>query len=299
LFAFGIVAAIVALNVRSVNSSQLVEEITVWGKILVLVALAGIGIARFDSANLILTDQESLGVMGVVIGAAAVFMAYEGFQLVTYDYDDIANPDATLRRAVPVAVVVVIAIYIAVAVGSASLAGASALISNKEVALATAGQEAAGTLGLIAITIAAVFSTASAINATLFATARLAGTVGENRQLPRRLIGRNSHGMPVLAVLWLGGTAGVLAAVVGLTDLVAAASLVFLLTFCTVCVIAARQRSTAWPVFAVGALLAVGLAIVLAVHLASETPIALTAVVVAVLASIAGGRLLGRHLRAG
>lgn len=33
-------------------------------------------------------------------GAAAVFMAYEGFQLLAYDHDDIESPDRTLPRAI-------------------------------------------------------------------------------------------------------------------------------------------------------------------------------------------------------
>ena len=40
------------------------------------------------------------------------FMAYEGFQLLTYDYKDIDTPKKTLPRAVLSAIVVVIVVYI-------------------------------------------------------------------------------------------------------------------------------------------------------------------------------------------
>ena len=52
------------------------------------------------------------GLVGAIIGAASVFMAYEGFQLLTYDYEDILNPKKTLPRAVVSAVVVVILVYV-------------------------------------------------------------------------------------------------------------------------------------------------------------------------------------------
>ncbi len=81
---------------------------------------------------------------GVIVAAASVFMAYEGFQLLTYDYDDIDDPTRTLRRGVLGAVVVVIGVYVVVALGAASLVGAGAIVEQKEVALAAAGEEALG-----------------------------------------------------------------------------------------------------------------------------------------------------------
>ena len=47
-----------------------------------------------------------------LFGAASVFMAYEGFQLLTYDYEDIDDAGRTLPRAVLSAIVVVIGVYV-------------------------------------------------------------------------------------------------------------------------------------------------------------------------------------------
>lgn len=274
LFAVLIVAAIVGVNIRGVGGSQRVEEVTVWAKLVILAALAVAGLLRFDAGNLTPTGWDG-GWMGVLVGAASVFMAYEGFQLIAYDYDDIRDPDRTIKSALPVAVVTVIVIYVAVSLAAASLVGADVIIEQKEVALAAAGKAAAGTAGLIVISIAAVFSTASAINATLFATARLARDVSQNRQLPSLLGKENGQHVPVAAVLGLGSAAAVLAAVGGLSDLVAAASLVFLATFCAVCVIAYSQRVASRPVMALGALLAAACAVALTVTLALTSPVTL------------------------
>ena len=62
---------------------------------------------------------EGGGVGGALLGAASIFMVYEGFQLLAYDYDDIDDPDRTLRLALPVAVVAVIGVYVVVALSSA------------------------------------------------------------------------------------------------------------------------------------------------------------------------------------
>lgn len=276
VFGVGIVVAFVALNLRDVGDSQRVEEITVWAKMAVLAGLGGIGLWRFDASALNPPGLE-VSVGTVLLGAAAVFMAYEGFQLLAYDYDEVQAPKRTLPRAVPPSVVVVTIIYVVVALGAASLVGAATLVEKKEVALAVAGEEALGTAGLVAVTVAAVFSAGSAINATLFATARLAGRVADDGQLPRHLTRRNQRGIPSGAVVALGSAAAVLAAVGGLSTLVEAASLVFLATFAIVGGIAAKHRVGSRVVATLGCAGSAAAAAALTGRLAVERPIVLGA----------------------
>jgi amino acid transporter len=294
MFAVLIVAAIAFVNLRGVGDSQRVEEVTVWAKLVILAGLAGIGLFRFDPANLT-PDSGGSGLVGVVLGAASVFMAYEGFQLIAYDYDDIHDPDQTIRSALPIAVLTVIVAYIAVALGAASLVTAQRIIDDKEVALAAAGQAAAGTAGLIVITVAAVFSTASAINATLFATARLARDVAGNGQLPGRLAKQNGAGVPAAAIVGLGVAASVLAVVGGLSRLVEAASLVFLVTFAAVCGIAWLQRTAARWIVGTGFLLAAACAVTITVRLLLTAPLTLGALAVVVALAAVGRPLMERH----
>jgi amino acid transporter len=114
------------------------------------------------------------------------------------------------------------------------LVGAGVIVEKKEVALAIAGQQAAGLMGLVLVTIAAAFSTASAINATLFSTARLIRDVAARHDLPPFLSHGNRHDVPDYAVIGIGLTSGLLASLGSLEMLVQAASLSFLFTFGTV-----------------------------------------------------------------
>jgi amino acid transporter len=82
------------------------------------------------------------------------------------------------------AVVAVIGVYVVVALGATSLVGAGTIVEQKEVALAAAGKEALGSVGLVLVSVGALFAAASAINATLFATARLARRVADDGDLP-------------------------------------------------------------------------------------------------------------------
>ena len=155
-----IIALFVGLNLRGVGEAGGVEIFLVWFKLAVLTALAGWGIAKWSPPMLSHGVPEA-GVGAALFGAASVFMAYEGFQLLTYEYEDIESPGKTLPRAVLSAIVVVILLYVAVALGTGMLIGADQVVEHEEVALALAGKTALGALGLVIVTVAAAFSTGS------------------------------------------------------------------------------------------------------------------------------------------
>ena len=276
VFAVAIIAVLMGGNILGVGEAAKLEIVAVWGKLIVLLGLACFGIWYWQPENLGVTKGEMGGIVGAIVGAASIFVAYEGFQLLTYDYNDIEKPKKTLIRMLPIAIVVVIIIYVLVALGTASLIGASTIIEKKEVALAVAGEAAFGTIGKIIVTIAAAFSTGSAINATLFATARLTKKVAEDNELPEFLAKENKNGIPDRAVFILGITSAILAVIGSLSDLVEAASLVFLFTFAVVNIIAVTELKSAWRwVSLAGAICAGAAAIVLTVRLFEKSLMAL------------------------
>lgn len=296
LAAAGIVIVLAGVNLMGVGEASWLEVVTVWGKLAVLAGLAAIGLVRFSPASLRYDSADPGGLAGAVLGAAVVFMAYEGFQLLTYDYEDIRDADRVLPRAAVSAVVVVIGVYVVVSLGAASLVGAAKLVEKSEVALAAAGQAALGTTGLVLVSVAAAFSTASAINATLFATSRLTRIVAADGELPRFLSATNRNGLPGRSILFLAGAAVVLAVVGDLGHLVEAASLAFLVTFATVNVLAARgvDRTVNRVVGVVGAIGSLLAAATLAVRLADKAPGVLIGVGAVVLLSAVGRPLILR-----
>jgi len=291
-----IVTLFIGLNLRGVGEAEGVEVFLVWFKLVVLVALAAWGLSIWDPPMLSQNVPDA-GIGAALFGAASVFMAYEGFQLLTYDYEDIDNPQKTLPRAVLSAIVVVTLIYVLVALGTAMLIGADQVIRHKEVALAIAGQKAFGTAGLIIVTLAAAFSTGSAINATLFATARLAQKVAEAGELPAAFDHRNSAGIPDRAVILLGIAAAVLAAVGTLTTLVEAASLSFLLTFTVVCGLAFYQRAGLRVITGFGTLAGGAASVALIVRLVLTDPLALVFLGLLVLFALFGRPVLLRYTK--
>jgi amino acid transporter len=275
-----------------------VEIFLVWFKLAVLVALAGIGLARWDPPMLS-SGIPDAGVGAALFGAASVFMAYEGFQLLTYDYDDIRDPDHTLPRAILSAIAVVIVLYVAVALGTAMLIGAGKVVEFEEVALSIAGREAFGSVGVIVVTVAAAFSTGSAINATLFATARLSHEVAGAGELPAGLKHRNSRGVPDRAVVSLGLMAALFAATGTLSSLVESASLAFLFTFSVVSGLAFMERVGHRVLTGAGSLGAGAATVALVIRLGRTAPLALGLLGAMALLAVVGRPWLLRRFRKG
>ncbi len=293
-----IMSVFIVLNLQGVGEAGGVEVFLVWFKLVALVGLAGWGLAHWDT-EMLSHNVPDTGITSALFGAASVFMAYEGFQLLTYDYEDIKTPRKTLPRAVLLGILTVTIVYVMVALGTGMLIGSDQILEHREVALAIAGRQAFGTAGLILVTIAAAFSTGSAINATLFATARLAYTVAEDGELPSLLDHRNAAGTPDYAVIGLGAAAAVFVAVGTLTSLVEAASLAFLFTFTVVCALAFHERAGLRIVTGSGILAGASLFGALIIRLIRTDPLAIIIVVALALMAVLGRPVLLGHLRKG
>ncbi|MCB0875996.1 MAG: amino acid permease [Solirubrobacterales bacterium] len=270
-----ILLTFVAINLRGVVTSGLVEDVVVFTKLAILGGIAAIGVAGFSAARLEPLDNE--GVLGVLLGAGVIFVAYEGFELLPYDYEDIDRPRRNLPLALYVSVAAVAAIYVIVTIGSQMLLPDSAIAAQKEVAFAAAGQEALGTAGLWAATVGALFSTASAINATLFSTARLVRDVGAAGELPAT-VARERRGLPAGAIAGLATAAAAFAMLPGITELVSFGSLAFLVVFGLINYLHARRtaespadRRLAYA----GAAACLAATVGLVYYLATEDPVAL------------------------
>lgn len=256
--AIGIVGFVIVLNLMGIGKLAPVEIFIVWTNLAILLLLGGYGLVHFDYLQL-MAGLEPRGIWSAPIGAAAIFVSYEGFQLLTYEYDEIENPKKILTPAILTGVTFVIILYALVAVGAVTLAGALTVITEKQVSLAVAAREAIGLPGLIILVVAAAFATAAAINSTLFSTAKLAERVAEDGELPEWLEHKNGNDVPDRSIVTLGVIAALLAVTGSLSTLVESASLVFLFTFSTVNVIAIREvdckKWIPWSGLSIGAII--------------------------------------------
>jgi len=285
-----VVVTFLAVNLRGVHVSSLTQDLIVAAKLVVLGVIAIVGVAHFTAGRLQPLDNR--GVTGLLLGSAMVFFAYEGFELITYYLDDLHEPRRTLPRSLFAAVAIVAAVYISVTLGAQMLVSDHVIVAHKEVALAAVGEAALGGVGRWAAIIAALFATGSAINATLFSTARLVRDESLAGELPRTLA-RTTDAAPVAALVFLAVTGVAIAMLPGLVALLAFGSAAFLAVFTMVNALQAREaaRRRDRALAGLGVVACVAALGALVVELVRDDPAALVALG-ALAITVGAGRLL-------
>jgi amino acid transporter len=137
--------------------------------------------------------------VAIITGAGLLFVGYEGFGLITNAAANMANPKRELPRAIYGSVGLVIIIYVLVASGVVTNVPLDVLKGLGDSALAVAAKPSLGQAGFRLVAIAALLSTASAVNATLFGSTNVAYQIAKNGGLPpafdRKLWGRDVEGL--------------------------------------------------------------------------------------------------------
>ena len=289
-FSIAVVVAFLAVNLRGIRLSSLTEDGIVATKLVVLGSIAVIGIVQFSADRL--TPLLDGGVGGLFLGAATIFFAYEGFELITYDRDDMVDPDHTMRRALYLSVAVVAVVYIGVTIGAQMLTSNATIVAKKEVAFVAVGQAALGGVGRWMAILGAVFATGSAINATLFSAARLMRDASAAGDVPP-MLGRERNGMPVAALLVISGVGAAMAMLPGITRIIVIGSAGFLAVYTIVNALEAREGACRRDrvIAALGFVGCVGALVCLVVQLARDDVPGLV-ILVGFAVAVAGARVL-------
>ena len=183
--ALGAVLVLTLVNAMGAKFMGRSETVIVVIKVAILTLFAGVGVWYVKPANLapaLWPDFKS-----IMFGAGVLFIGYEGFGLVTNAAGDMENPRKMLPRALYTAVIIVIIIYLAVSVTVTGNLTNNQIAAAADYALAEAARPFLGQLGFRLIAIAALFSTASAINATLFGSANVCYMIAKDGELPTGL----------------------------------------------------------------------------------------------------------------
>lgn len=170
------------INMLGAGSVGKAELFIVIVKVSILILFAGVGLFYVQPENLAMSNWS--GIESIFFGAGVLFIGYEGFGLITNAAADMRNPQKSLPIALYTSVFIVIAIYLAVSVTVIGNLSASQINASGDFALAQAAKPFLGEAGFKLIAIAALFSTASAINATLFGAANVCYMVARDGELP-------------------------------------------------------------------------------------------------------------------
>ena len=180
-----VIVAMTVLNLMSVKSVGNAEELIVAVKIAILLVFVGFGMMTADATRM--APSQWASPISLIAGGMIIFVAYEGFELIANTAQDVRDPKRNLPRAFYFSVGFVILLYIAVAAVTIGNLPPAEVTAARDYALAAAAEPFLGQAGYGAITLAALLSTMSAINATLYGAARLSYVIATDGELPRFL----------------------------------------------------------------------------------------------------------------
>jgi amino acid transporter len=291
------VLAITGLNLRSAAFIGRAETWIVALKIAILLLFVATGVAGIQAANV--APSAWTPPLQLVAGGMIIFLAYEGFELIANAAQDVRDVARTIPRALYIAVAGVIALYVLVALVTVGNLPVDQIVAAKDYALAEAAKPFLGQGGFTLIAIAAMLSTASAINATFYGAARLSYTIATDGQLPkileRQVWGEPVEGLFITAVLTL-----LVANFLDLTSISTLGSAGFLLIFAAVNAANVRRSretgSRAW-ISVAGGLACVAALGALVWQTASDTPgkLWVLAILIGLAVAIEGAYRLGER----
>ncbi|MEJ2088511.1 MAG: APC family permease [Gammaproteobacteria bacterium] len=230
LLAIAVVAAFTAVNLRGAGDVAKVENVVVVSKVSVLVAFIVIGAFYIVPSRLDFADYPREG--AVLASVGITFFAYEGFRVITNTAEDMADPARQLPRAIMVAIAIVGALYIALSLVVFGNLDVGEAVAAKDYALARAAAPVFGMGGFTIVVAAALVSTASAINANLYAITNVSYQMAKDGELPAAFgapIAHSREGLLISAAI-----VAILVLALDLTSLAVIGSLTILLVHITV-----------------------------------------------------------------
>ena len=227
----GSIVGITGLNMLNAKLIGEAEDWIVLLKLIILTLFIGVGIWGVDITRLEPASWSSP--LDLIAGGMIIFLAYEGFELIANTARDVRDAHKILPRAFFSSVVFVIILYVLIAGVTVGTLPLDRIVEAKDYALAEAARPSLGQTGFTLIAFAAMLSTSSAINATVYGAARLSYVIAKDGELPE-ILERKVWGKPIEGLLITSGATLLIANLVDLSSMSTMGSAGFLLIFAAV-----------------------------------------------------------------
>jgi amino acid transporter len=202
IFALGILAIFVIINLLGAYLVAKSENIIVIIKLSALAIFTIAGLFFINPSNLEISKAPNI--INIFFALGLTFFAFQGFSVITNSVEDMENPKKTMIKAMIISILIVAILYISVSIAVFGNLSLDEVIKTKDFALAEAAKPVFGELGFKIISATALFATASAINATLYAVTQISYTLAKEGHLPdlyERNIFHNTEGLIISALL--------------------------------------------------------------------------------------------------
>lgn len=192
MYASAIIIVATLINYYSIKVVGAIESYVVIIKLIILilfVIIAGYGL--FGNPNLSQLSISNWEVpVNMLTGGMVIFVAYEGFELIANAAPDIEDPIKNIPRAYYYSVIFVILLYVIIAGVTVGSLPFKEIATARDYVLAEAAKPMLGKPGFTIITIAALLSTFSAINASLYGGSKVSFEIADDDESPHQLTGK-------------------------------------------------------------------------------------------------------------
>ena len=236
------------LLVRGTRESALVNAITVFIKIAVLLLFCVVAFTAFDSGNL--APFAPFGVTGVGTAASTIFFSYIGMDIVSTAGEEVPNPRRTLPMAIVASIVIVTTVYILVALAGVGAQPAAQFQGQEAGLAAILGKVTNAGWPAVLLAAGGVVSIFGVTLATLYGQTRVLFSMGRDGMVPETFHKVSPRtATPVRNTLVVSAFVAALAAVVPLDTLANLTSMGTLVAFTVVSigVVVLRRTSPDLP----------------------------------------------------
>ena len=222
------------LNYISFKAVSIAESIAVYTKMIILSGFVVIGFIGLFSSDFTfqLNFSEWETPLKLISGGMVIFVAYEGFELIANAVPNIKNPQINVPKSFCISTISVVILYVLIAIITVGSVSFDKIGKAQEYVLAVAAEPMLGKIGFVVISITAMISTFSAVNATLYGGSRVNYELAEDDEIPHeftKIFWNQPIGLLVTAVFTL-----VIANTLNLESISTAGSAGFLLIFALV-----------------------------------------------------------------
>ncbi len=162
------------------------------------------------------------------MAGALIFVAFEGFQLITNVVSKIDGVEKNIPRGIYLSILVVTLIYVTLSIVGVGSLSDQQLIAAQEYALAVAAEPSMGSAGRVLVSLAALLATSSAINATMLGASRMMAVMAQHQDAPAVLFHSSKADVPWVALLVIAILAILMTLLSGLELIAAFSSMTFL-----------------------------------------------------------------------
>lgn len=241
------------VNYRGASETGRMGSIVTMVKILIIGMFIAFGIgviAHKTGWQVEFTPFLPTGPTAIIMAMGLTFIAFQGYEVIAQCSEEVIDPRRNIPRAIFVALAIVIPIYLLVAfvaIGAVSGNGVPAwqyLGQQKEIAMVEAARQFMPG-GAVLFLLGGLFSTVSALNATIYSSSRVAFAMARDANLPDAIgrINERRH-TPHVAIVASAVIVIIMALALPIEDVACAADIMFLLVFMQVNVAVIRLRRT-------------------------------------------------------